>query len=455
MNGRQKIYTNESYIDETNVIDVLADAMQKHNINRADMKSLYDRYRGIAPIQKKKKEVRENINNKVNVNRAYEIVSFFLGYSYGEPIKYTNRSNADKSDEISKLNDLMLVQDKAYQDMRLAFWRLVCGTAYRICLYDEEYGFKFYSKDPFNTFVIYQNDIEEKPLAGVTYTEEYGVCIVQTVYTKDAVYKIRNGAIESIEENYPRFIPITEYPMNEARMGVFEPVCSLMDAIDALESNMLDEVEQNVNAFIAIIGASIDKKTMEDLNVYKMLCLPEGVDIRTLTTNAIQSNISSITDGLYNDILTIVGMPNRNGGSSTSDTGSAVVLRDGWTNSETYAKSDEVYFVSAERDFLRKVLRLLSLKNILTLDVSDVDITSNRTNTENLVAKTQALLNLRSAGVADEVAYATPKIWSDPNAVCQMSKESIARVDNAGKTDNADKVVADETSGNTEIVSAT
>ena len=38
----------------------------------------------------------------------------------------------------------------------------------------------------------------------------------------------------------------------------------------------------------------------------------------------------TLKNDLYQTILTICGIPNRNGGSSTSDTGNAVIFRDGW-----------------------------------------------------------------------------------------------------------------------------
>lgn len=34
-------------------------------------------------------------------------------------------------------------------------------------------------------------------------------------------------------------------------------------------------------------------------------------------------------------------MPNRNGNASTSDTGSAVIMRDGWSDAEARAKDSE------------------------------------------------------------------------------------------------------------------
>ena len=53
-------------------------------------------------------------------------------------------------------------------------------------------------------------------------------------------------------------------------------------------------------------------------------------------------------------------MPNRNGGTSTSDTGSAVIMRDGWSAAEARAKDSELMFKLSEKEFLKLVLRICS-----------------------------------------------------------------------------------------------
>lgn len=438
--GRKKIYTTEKYIDEKNLQSVLFKALETHLFNVNDMEYLYKYYCGDTPILRKTKEVRKSINNKVSVNRAYEIVSFFLGYSYGEPIKYTNRSNLENSAQIQRLNDIMVSLNKPYLDTRLAFWQLVCGTAYRY-VFPKRTGIGVYSKDPFKTFVIYKNDITEEPIAGVTYSGDNDGERYFTVYTEDSCYFYDERLSKITKDNgYTALngdLPIIEYPRNESRLGVFEPALDLMDAIAMLESNVLDNVQQNVNGFLAIKGSTIDEKTLNLLEENKVLCLPDGVGVEYLETKLDIAAVQSLCDDLYQQILSIVGIPSRNGsnGASTSDSGQAVVLRNGWSNSETYAKIDTRYFVASEREFLRKALSYLRLSDNLTISVDDIDITSNRHNTENLVAKTQALMNMINAGIAPEDAISACGIWSDPLSIFEHSKPYMESANEQSGTD--------------------
>lgn len=81
-------------------------------------------------------------------------------------------------------------------------------------------------------------------------------------------------------------------------------------------------------------------------------------EIKYLVEELNQGQTQVVVDNLYDAVLTIVGMPNRNGGLSTSDTGSAVIMRDGWSAAEARAKDSETTFKKSEREFLRLVLKL-------------------------------------------------------------------------------------------------
>ena len=90
---------------------------------------------------------------------------------------------------------------------------------------------------------------------------------------------------------------------------------------------------------------------------FAILRLPEGVDAKYLSDSLKQNDIQVLVNNLYETVLTITGLPNRNGGSSTSDTGSAVIMRDGWENAEAQMKSVENEFKLSEKEFLKLILR--------------------------------------------------------------------------------------------------
>jgi SPP1 family phage portal protein len=435
--GRRMIHTDASEITIENVVEEVRKAALVHAENRNEIEKLYRYYRGKTAILQKTKEVRTTINHKVNENRAYEIVSFHKGYTFGEAIQYVRRENAasEKSDDviaadINALNGYMADADKAACDDKLAEWLYVAGTSYRLTLPNklwtkdgDEAPFKTYALDPRQTFVVYSNSVDERPMMGVYYVVKESGEKQFGVYTENSYYTFTEFG-PAIEENHTLgMIPIIEYPADTPRLGVFEIVLSLLDSLDELQSNRMDDIVQFVNSFLAIMGGELDEDTYKKLNEWKTLCLPEGTDAKYLSPTMSQSDIQTLKDDIYQSILTICGVPNRNGGSSTSDTGSAVILRDGWEAAEARAKATETLFKCSEKPFLKLVLRILRDTIGTNLKLTDVEPHFNRRNYANIASKSQVLISmLNNSKIHPELAYAHCGMFADSEGAYLQSK---------------------------------
>ena len=104
LHGRRIITTNEQEITADNVVKVLNTAIATHDRNRGEIQYLWDVYRGKQDIRKKEKIVREEINNKITVNIANEIVTFKTAFLLSGPVQYIG-AKGSKTDN-NKLVDL-------------------------------------------------------------------------------------------------------------------------------------------------------------------------------------------------------------------------------------------------------------------------------------------------------------------------------------------------------------
>lgn len=425
--GRTKIYTDVDVITAENVVDVLSKAVLVHSKNQNEIEYLWNYYRGNTPILSKEKEVRPSINHMIAVNRAYEIVNFKRGYGFGEPIQYIRRgSDESLTDDINDLNEYMFSENKHAEDSTLAEWLYVCGLGMRMTLpgKDKDEPFKIYSLDPRYSFVVHYNGLGEKVVMGVKFVVRENKLPVYSVYTENRYFEIENGVITKDEPHALGDIPIFVYPANNAMLGAFEIALPLLDAINEVESNRLDDVVQYVNSFLALLGGTIDDDTAKKLDEYKMLCLPDGVDAKYLSGSLQQSDVQVLVDNLYEAVLTICGIPNRNGGSSTSDTGSAVIMRDGWESAEAAMKSVENEFKRSERRFLKLVLRILRDMVGTNLSLKDIEIKFSRRNYDNLQTKSQVLTTLlNNPKVHPELAFTHAGMFLDPEGAYLQSKE--------------------------------
>ena len=432
MFGRRVIKTSVTHITPENVVDVLLKALSIHALNRSEIDYLWEYYKGKQPILHRQKEVRPEITNRIVENRANEIVSFKVGYLCGEPIQYVGKNGSEEITQgITRLNELMFAEDKAAQDQEIVEWQMICGTAYRLVLPDEkgeedEAPFELYTLDPRDTFVVYSNEIGNKPVMAVKYSKDDNEITHYSIYTENMYYLVEDGILKESTPHALDMIPIFEYPANNARLGSFEIVLPLLDTLNNITSNRMDGIEQVIQAFIKFINCDISKEEYEEflqLGAIKVKSVDgANADVGVVTTDLNQSQTQTLKEDCYNAILTICGMPNRNGGTSTSDTGAAVLLRDGWSLAEARAKDSENMFKKSEKKMLKLVLRICRELSDLNLGLKDIELQFTRRNYENIQSKSQVLVSmLQNNKIHPLLAFQHSGLFIDPERAYAMS----------------------------------
>ena len=436
LNGRRMILTDETEVNIGNVVQILRKALPYHWKNRSEISYLWSYYKGRQPILNRVKEVRPEITNKIVENRANEIVSFKSGYLMGEPLQYVSRGNAENiADAINQLNEFVFAEEKPAKDKELADWFHICGTSFRMVLPDEMAGeddespFEIYTLDPRNTFVVYNNGLGNKPILGVKYVVDENGVVHYSCYSDREYFEIVESKVVSYDIHILGEIPIIEYPLNMARIGAFELVIPLLDAINLTDSNRLDGVEQFIQALMLFHNVDISSEDFDELRErgaikFKDIDPQLKAEINYLVSNLNQGETQTLVDHMYQTVLTICGMPNRNGGSSTSDTGSAVIMRDGWSAAEARAKDSELMFKKSERIFLKVVLNICRTLADMDLKVCNVEIRFTRRNYENILQKAQVLdLMLKNNKIHPRLAFEHCGLFVDSDLAYTLSAE--------------------------------
>ena len=435
--GRTPILTPESVITEENIVDVLRGAIPVFEKNASECKYLYEYYKGRQPILGRTKEIRSDINNTIVVNRAYEIVTFKTGRFLYKNIQYVNRSE-NTTEEVNALNKVMYDDGKGGKDRELVDWMHICGHGYRMVLDApaiDGVPFHTYTISPMRAFVVYCDDVARRPLMGVYVTyiidKEKNKRKIYTCYTENRIYEIENYEIKSIKAHILGDVPIVEYPANYARLGCFEMVLELLDAINLATSNRQDGLEQFIQALLVFKNIDLDNGDVSKLKQEGAICIPADSDVDYLVHELNQSQTQTLVDDLYQAVLTICGMPNRQSGStSTSDNKGAVVLRDGWSAAATAVKETKQYFEGAERRMLQMALKIFNIYNdgvmgnSNALSVSDIEVHFDEGEYENMLEKAQVLTMLLSNDwVNPKDAYAFSNITPDPESAYLSGKQ--------------------------------
>ena len=441
LHGRRQIFTVETEITDENVVDVLEKALPIHGKNRAEEIFLERYVRGWQPILNRTKQYHAEVNNKIVVNIANEIITFKASEFAGEPIQYVSRGSKNESipDKVAKVNDMMMSEGKQTKDLELAQKMFTCGVGYRLAFHDtgrsdgeylDEAPFDMYVPESKNSFVVRAADVTKKVLMGVTYVykdppegdPEY------TVYAPNVTYTIGKGAhgLEILKRQQHNFgmVSLIEYPCNPNYMSAIEPVIPLLNAINLTQSNRLDGIEQFIQALMVFDGVDISREDFLELKDLGAIKLPAtqgntgGKKLYYLNEQLDQSQTQTLVNDLYKTVLQIVGMPSQgDGNSSDSSNNGAMILKNGWWHAEARALETQSMWKKAETDFLKVVLKICSDTNTLTgLKISDLEPRFWRQSYEDLLVKTQSFSTLRTSGMPAIQAFTFSHLSRDPES---------------------------------------
>lgn len=481
MHGRRVILTGEREINRDNVLDVLAKTMMTHQLNRAEIAYLERYLRGWQPILMRQKTVNADINNKIVVNLANEIVTFKASEFAGKPIQYVSRGSRKSTPrKVSRLNDMMLSEEKQSKDLLLAYQMFTCGIGHRLTIHDPAYSdealdeapFEISIPDPKNTYVVHLNDVAKRPVMGVTYvyTDDKESGIKYTVYTPNVTYTIVGSGTSDLEitdEVHHNFgmISLVEYPCNPVRMGAFEVVLPLLDAINLTQSNRLDGIEQFIQAIMVFEGVDITRDQFLELKDLGALKLPPAMDGRTsrvyyLNEELNQAQTQTLVDDMYQTVLEIVGMPSQgNGMTSDSSNNGAVIMKNGWWHAEARSLETQSMWIAAETETLKIALRICGGGCGLDgLKVSEVEPKFWRQSYEDTLVKTQAFASLRGAGMPAIQAFTFSNLSKDPESdalVYDAYQEAQAQELDKEANVQADDENADEVGVGADMIGST
>lgn len=432
--GRKIIKTNKSKINASNIVEELNKALAIHNQNSIEINYLDRYYSGDQPILYRKKVNRPEVNNKLVVNLAYELVERKVADICAEPIQYVLRGTDEKkSEEITQLNVTMDSESKQEVDIEICRWRSICGTAYRFIGNDDGNGdlldesdFSLSSEDPRYTFIAYYSN--NKPAFSCQIRDGENNETIYFCYTANEWFDIRDGKIFESGINGNRAVPVIEYPNNARRLSDIEITILITDGINKLQSDRINGVEQFVSAWIKFINCEIDKDTFREMRQEGALVVKSNngaenkADVDVMTNELNQTEGQVVFDDLFERFLSIQGLANRSNNNSGGDTGNAVNLRNGHYDAGLRTAINEPILKKSERMSLRIILNRLRINKGFTLMPSDIVIHINHNKLDNLLTKSEALKMLLEAGVDYKRAIKTVDLFSDSEAVALESK---------------------------------
>ena len=481
--GRLPIWTSIERFDPEKTDAVLAEvnsALTIHGENVVAEDFLYWYRRGMTPVLGRTKEIRPEINNKVNVALAESVVSFHNGYFMTKPAFYVSRTaESGIDDDVKLLNDYLYRSGKHKADNKVIDWFHTVGKGdiFIRSNDDPKKPFVVDALDPRNAFVARSSSPDGKVVYG-GYTVKQGDNLLISVWDDTNVYTLEGAKTQKtatpekeslftatrvvdVRPNPLGAVPIVEYYYNSVMMGAFEQALPLLDAISYLQSDRLDGVDQAVQSLLVFYNCELDDDDEENPTTPQMIRKAGALflksvgenkaDLKEIVTNLDQTQTQVFIDNLYEQVLTICAMPFTAGarGYSNASTGQAQLARDGWFSCDCVCRNSEDLFLESNEQFDEIMLKILRTKGILDIDPADIKLQIPRNETANVQSKAQAFNTLVASGFEPTLAAAKSGISNDPVADIQKSEPYLRMI--WGDPNKVDEV-EEQTNGQGEAV---
>ena len=428
--------------DEKNIKkELVVKLIREHEKQLPRFKKLKKYYLGEHDILSKQRS-KNKPNYKPVCNHAKDIADTSTGYFMGNTISYSNSEDTD-------IDELLIAFDNAEvdeSDHDNALDMAIYGVAYEyVYARENENILDIKSLEVENTFIVYDDSIEQQPLFGVYYfkrkenkadTETYQAVIM----TKQFVYSIvLEGKEKGVISDKPvphnmGDIPIIEYKNNKYSIGDFEQQIGLIDSYNSLTANRINDKEQFIDSILVLYGARLGDdeeesiKALESLAEHKLLELHPEARAEYLSKTLNENEVETLRNAVKQDIYTFSHIPNLTDENFAGNS-SGVAMEFKLLGLEMITKIKQRYYVKGLKKRIKLFANYLGLTQI-AIDANSITPHFSRSLPKNLLEISQIVSNL-DGKVSQETLLSQIPFVEDPTSeiekVNEEKQENIAQ----------------------------
>lgn len=377
----------------------------KHQARVPELKKLMRYYEGEHDILRD-----SGRKNKLVCNHAKDISDTATAYFIGNPVSY--KSKEDIAVLTSALDTAGADETDGDNGLDLSIY----GRSYEYVYPKEgETDLAIKNLSPENTFMVYDDTIEQNELFAVYYyvrkddTDQTQITYIATILTKHYKWVLNiediegtQALIESPTEHFFDEIPVIEYLNNKLAIGDFELQIPLIDAYNALMSDRITDKEQFIDSILAIYGALLGDPDATDengdtskdrLKKDKLLELPKDAKAEYLTRTFDENGVEVLKKAIEQDIHKFSHIPCMTDESFGGNV-SGVAMEFKLLGMENITKIKTRYYKKGLRKRLRLFASWLSRSKAITVNIADINMTMTRALPKNLLEISQMVSNL-------------------------------------------------------------
>ena len=369
------------------------------------------------------------------------IVSVNTGYLIGNAVDYkaSNNTNLDTLKETYEYQSIEELDTEIEEDLS------IFGQAFETVYVDEDTDIRSAKLSVYNTVVIYDDTFKHNKIAAIYYapvigtngiakTDEYDVTIWTPTKTLN---RILRGKTLLEDENNPdkdhafKEVPVVHYFNNRRLTGDFEPVITLIDAYNILQSDRVLDREKLVDAILAFYGAKMTPEDAAALKEHRTIGLPDGAKAEYLIKNIDEADADVLRQTIAADIHKFSKTPDLTD-ETFGNAPSGVSILYKLLAFEQNIKKKERLFAAGLKNRLRLYTAVLStLGKDAKIDPREVKLVFRRALPKNNFEISQMISNLD--GIVDqETLVGQLDFVEDASEVVEKAKSERLAIGNFG-----------------------
>ena len=428
---------------------VLNDVIAYNEKYKKRFEMLENYYLGKHGILERNKDDRLS-NNKVVVNHAKYITDTNVGYLLGNPVDYQATEGLD----IEPLLDAYKKQTINDLDSEIAKDISIFGLQYEYVYANENAEPKSCETDNKNSIIVYDDTVEHNKLFGLIYRPIYNGATFkywEIIYVDKQIkrtYKSYSKTLQRVGKDEPHAfgdVPLICYKNNPECMGDYEPVLSLIDAYNLLQSDRINDKEQLVDAILCLYNIDFTDEQAEMLKESRMLAsIPADARVEYLTKTLQEGDVDILRQNIENDIHKISMVPNMSDQNFVGNS-SGVAIRYKLLSFEQNIKNKERYMEKGLMERFKLYNHFLFTQSKMAeIPVEEVDAVFKRNLPSNDFETSQMINNLADY-VDKETLVGLLSFVKDASEVVELK---------AKEEEEKPKPAFDNAFGNNEITNA-
>ena len=409
--------------------NLILECLKELEKTRLSKQVYQDYYEGKHGILKNYAMQDSRSNMKLVFNFPRKFVDNETGYLLGKPVNFMSKSDDESIVNVIDLNTSHW--DKEH-NIILRKMSEIFGESYELNYLNEEGEFCSTVLTPLNAYVLEDGTAERNVLLAIhQFTRQFDEKKYLDVYTSEKIihYEISDeGALSEIGQHNHIFgrVPVIVCPANTERNSGFSDVIPLIDAYNAINSDLCNEIADHRNAYLVIENAKIEEEDLLKMKSMGIIQVPKGGAVKWLTKDIndsfVKNELENIERKIY-DMMDEVNF-NENWASNTS----SLAIRNKLLNLENRVAMREAIMEKVIRQRLKNLFIFLSKKEGKSFDYRDIAIKFTRNLPTDLTGLADVIVKLKDV-CSQETLLALLPFVENPKLEANKFKSETLGID--------------------------